>query len=608
MSNQNSDTKKAPQISNLGMGFNILKLDPLEQIQPIAGAVILASDEESPYVPTNYIDNEGKTWLGPGNAMIDYIDQTDYESVAHSISNSESYKKTSSTKVSASVGIAGIAKFSASYSHQSSFSSTRSSKHYSFYANTRHYYYSAYLNDFPSPSGFTTDLTGSSNQDSDLKSNLERSNNSEQSSNPIVLAQEFKNDVLKLGTNFDESDAENLKAFKDFIYKYGTHFASSVIFGGVAKISDNFSSSFYQSVASSNTTVSESASATLDDLTVGESSSVNSGHTKKLSSIDSNMSVNLETIGGVGYPGSPSQASFSEWINSVDGLDKTGTQPIENGGPMPVKIHLTEITELLAKPYFDNFNIEGIQNALKQAILYYYYECGTPEVDTSNIVQIYAMNSNDSVDKYKYVLIPLSNDAKGDITSFSEVTNDNSQTGGRENYNYAGDGFLNDGFSSSLAFSTNTLDIYTIKRNVVGNKVTYEKSDIPVQIRLVPVYGIQIRNNFYLYQVPNKRGESGQDETDTADLARWEFLPGAKPLFYSLPDVNSEQSELVQKFLNLNTTTLYQYVDFKTNSCYLNTNSNNWPGNSGRGYKFNTYNDISLPVKQSYDKFFAKQM
>jgi hypothetical protein len=611
--------KNAPNIQNyLGRCYDILQMDPFESLSPLAtdGGGVLNTDTSN-YVASNFTDSNGDDWYAPSGTTITNMAETDGTSDSFSIENSESYKKASKTHVSVSAGVAGVASFSTSLTHSNMFSSKRTSKHYGSYSCYLRRNYVAALNDFPVLQDFAYPTSTSAGEGSVFLGGISGIStgttppdpskygiNQNQTSESLLLSSSFMDDVEALPISFSDQDSGTVNKFKTFISKYGTHFASAIVFGGYAKITTAFSSSMYQQTTSNSTTVSESAKATFDDLSFGESASHSWSSSKSLSSLDSNTSIDFKFVGGskafaTEYNGSGTSAgpqntgTFNDWINSVD------------NNPVPLKLHLVEISELLTSTYFpDTSNISDIQTALQQAVLYYKYQCGIPEMDTSNVTQLYTMNSTDVNDKYKTIYVP--------VQSGQKVTTSPGVTAAGSSYAYSGWNWNNNGpaidpTNGGEVFFVFNSDQFTGTKIVRGNDGVYSIPEKPnITYNLKPVYSLKTPDNFYLYSTKPTSGltfEFKNREGRNIEVPMGYALSN-NPSFYMISSNDGVSGAPAAGSNKLAIATQYQYRLKSTNSCYLTPDTNNIPGQNNDFFRVNIYREISPEPRETIASFF----
>ena len=353
----------APNINFLGMCYDYLTMDPND---------LSGSSKEVSIVDPNvndYQQQAGTDWMIPPGTAVNQNPVSTGKSKAVFIKSAYEYQETSSQHVDMNVGIDGIFGFSASADFTESYTNAGSGTNFSAFQILKELTYQAHILDFTLPNSFTSSGGNESLLESPLQANKKTL--------PSWMSSDFASAVAALPDTFSYSYANasaNMQAYMKFIQKWGTHFAAAVQFGGSAVLKNSFSESEYYNYSSQSYSVEAGASGIFDVFSAGGSVSSASSESQAFYKDTQMSSSDFKFLGG----------------KPTAGMDKESWAATVAENPIPVRVYLISMADLLTSTYFPNdSNIASKQKALNQLLDLYYSNCGLSTVDYSNLVPVY---------------------------------------------------------------------------------------------------------------------------------------------------------------------------------------------------------------------------
>lgn len=170
----------------------------------------------------------------------------------------------------------------------------------------------------------------------------------------LTLSPAFKTDVKKLGKSL---------SYRDFISNWGTHFASTIVYGGKAYFRLAVNKVFLSKYKLTENEFSTAVKGTFRRITASAKGS--SGTSRQLTETEERMSQKVRAVayGGDGSVIEQDIKAYNEWAESV------------RNNPTVIRLTLTEYHELLTRNFFPEDNeIQQKKIALKEEIRKYLEE------------------------------------------------------------------------------------------------------------------------------------------------------------------------------------------------------------------------------------------
>lgn len=315
-----------PNVDYLGRGYDILYTDPLDyasgnqQVKVPVIALQPGSDDSVALDDSSYSYPLGTQHVPDPGGTTDLEFQQLYQAT--------DYLDTFSETATVKAGIPLVAEFTLSESYTSSFSTSSSSKSTTLYVNR--------------------------------EVRIETINFTPAEDNPVKqqLSSDFANAIINLPITQDYG--QDNSAYAAFIQQFGTHYTTSVSFGGRAYQYTVIEATTYSSMESSGLDIKAGASGSFDIFTASASGSYDQQNTEKYQS----ATENCTTIKN--YSGGKPQDNWDQWVDSV------------TDSPVPIGLTLAPITDLLTSDYSTDPNIATKQELLLDAIEQYLTDNGKP--------------------------------------------------------------------------------------------------------------------------------------------------------------------------------------------------------------------------------------
>lgn len=388
----------APNINFLGMCYDYLTMDPND---------LSGSSKEVSIVDPNVSDYQqqaGTDWMIPPGTVVNQNPVSTGKSKAVFIKSAYEYQETSSQHVDMNVGVDGIFGFSASADFTESYTSAGSGTNFSAFQILKELTYQAHILDFTLPNSFTSSGGNGSLLESPLSGTKKAT--------PSWMSSAFESAVAALPDTFSYNSyghtSANMQVYMKFIQKWGTHFSAAVQFGGSAVLSNSFSENEYYNYSSQSYTVEAGANGIFDIFSAGGNVSSANSESQAYYKDTQMSSSDFKFLGGKPTAG----MDLESWAATVS----------EN--PIPVRVYLISIADLLTSTYFpSDSNIASKQKALNQLLNLYYDACGISSINYSNLVPVYGYDLKGWNFFYKAGYQPASsaklNGKSGDISGIA---------------------------------------------------------------------------------------------------------------------------------------------------------------------------------------------